>query len=171
MKSMVGQNTTFHVAGNQRGQTAIEVSFLMLPFLILLLGSMEFGWFFFQEHSLQYATREGMRLALVGDVLLDGGDTLSRVESIKKEIRDRAAAAMDGNAVQISIYKIGDNYEDPEDWETLQDAGNPADYMRIRTQYDYEFLTPLIGSFFNDNADPVTLSAEATYRNELFEEV
>ena len=106
MKSLVGQNTTFHAGGNQRGHTTIEMSFLLLPFLILLLGSMEFGWYYFQQHSLQYATREGMRLALVGDVLLDGETTLSRVESIKKEIRDRAAVAMDGNAVESNTSQI-----------------------------------------------------------------
>ncbi len=50
---------------------------LTLPiFIILVIGIIEFGWYFFVQHTLQYATREGMRLALVGRTLTDGGTTL-----------------------------------------------------------------------------------------------
>ena len=43
---------------------------LTLPvFFILVIGIIEFGWYFFVQHTLQYATREGMRLALVGRTL------------------------------------------------------------------------------------------------------
>ncbi len=49
---------------------------LTLPiFIILVIGIIEFGWYFFVQHTLQYATREGMRLALVGRTINNPGGT------------------------------------------------------------------------------------------------
>lgn len=158
---------------NQRGNTIVEVSLLLLPFLILIMGVMEFGWYFLHQHTLQYATREGMRLALVGGTLLDEqGNPLTREDSIIEQIREKAQVVMNPNDVQIWIFKVGSNYESPSAWEDLApNAGNPADYMRISTRYDHHFLVPLIGNLFPNNQEAITLEAEATYRNELFEEV
>ena len=47
---------------------------MTLPiFIILFIGIIEFGWYFFVQHTMQYATREGMRLALVGRTITDRG--------------------------------------------------------------------------------------------------
>ena len=71
--------------------------------------------------------------------------------------------------MQVWIFKVGSNYESPMSWEDLApNAGNPADYMRVKTRYAYPFLLPLIGSFISDQ-ETISLWAEATYRNELFE--
>ncbi|RMH09619.1 MAG: pilus assembly protein [Nitrospirae bacterium] len=156
----------------QSGNLTVEMAFLILPFFLLLTGIMEFGWYFFHQHTLQFATREGMRLALVGETLMDDqGNPLSREESIIQTIKEKASLAMDPNAVQVWIFKVGSNYEDPTGWETLApNAGNPADYMRIKTSYEHEFLIPLIGQLFSNDGH-ITLWAEGTYRNELFQEV
>jgi len=169
MNETFTQNTSSRVKKNQHGHTVVEMSLLLLPFFLLVLGVMEFGWYFFHQHTLQYATREGMRLALVGETLVDeNGDPLSRANSIIETIRDKAKVAMNPNHVQIWIFKVGSNYESPMDWEDLApNAGNPADYMRIKTRYEHKFLVPLIGNFF-PQTDGMTLDAEATYRNELF---
>ncbi len=154
---------------NERGSTLIESAALMLPFLLLFLGIVEFGWYFLHQHTLQFSTREGMRMALVGSTLLDqNGDALSREESIKETIGKQAQWAMNIEPEKIWIFQVGDNYSDPDDWKTsAANAGNPADYMRVRVQYDHEFFTPLIGGFFSADRK-VTMEAEGTYRNELF---
>ena len=140
---------------SQRGSTVIEVALLMGPFLLLLVGIMEFGMYYFHQHTLQYATREGMRLATVGGQLKDEeGELMDRKASIIKAIKDKASVAINIDENNIKIFKVGDNYQNPEDWEDADDplAGNPADYMRVVVTYDHEFTTSLIGSFFdNDN--------------------
>ena len=159
------------VLNNRRGNTTVELAMLMLPFLIMTLGVVEMGWYFFHQHTLQYATREGMRLALVGGTLLDPeGEPLTREESIDKVIRDKAQVALNSNELRIYPHEtVGNNFESPVGWETLApNAGNPAEFMRIKVEYDHYFLVPLIGTFFPDN-DFITLKAEANYRNELFE--
>ena len=163
--------SSLHRLKSLRGNTTVEMALLLLPFFLMIMGVVEMGWFFFHEHTLQYATREGMRLALVGGTLLDEqGNPLSREDSIIKTIKEKAASAMNPDDLQIWIFKVGSNYESPIGWENLApNAGNPADYMRIAVRYSHEFLVvPLISNFFtNDNA--ITLGAEATYRNELFQ--
>lgn len=159
---------------SQRGNTTTEMAMMLLPFVILILGVMEFGWYFLHQHTLQYATREGMRLALVGEVLNDeSGDPLTREASIKQVIQEKGEIGlMDIDPNKILMWRdenTDNNYTGPLTFEELApNAGNPADYMRIKVEYDHQFLNPLIASFFPDD-ESVLLRAEATYRNEDFE--
>lgn len=155
---------------DSRGHTVTEMGFLLLPFLLLLMAVVEFGWFYLHEHTLQYATREGMRLALVGGILTDGeGQPLSREDSIIQTIQQSAAWIMDIPQSNIRIFNVGNNYENPEGWETAApNAGNPADYMRVVVDYEHTFLTPLISQLFSDDGT-FLMRAQGTYRNELFQ--
>lgn len=155
---------------NIQGHTTLEMALLMLPFITLLFAVMEFGWYFLHQHTLQFATREGMRLAQVGVILEnEQGVSLTREESIIETIKEKAGWVMDPNEVQVWIFKVGSNYESPMNWEDLApNAGNPADFMRVKTRYDYHFVFPVIGSLLSDEGG-VSLWAEATYRNELFD--
>jgi len=151
-----------------KGSSAVEFAMALPIFIILVIGIMEFGWYFFVQHTLQYATREGMRLALVGRTLTDGsGNAMTREASIVKTIKDEAAVAVKSAAIQVSIYPVKADFSDPTGWQNTQDAGDPGEYMRVRTRYDHKLFTPLIGSFFSGGH--VVIQAEGTYRNELFD--
>jgi Flp pilus assembly protein TadG len=150
-----------------RGATVVEFAMVLPMFLLLLFGIIEFGRYFFVQHTLQFATREGTRLALVGGTLADAnGNPLSRTASIIKKINDNASLAVNPAEISISIFPITATYSDPVGWDVQQDAGVPGAYMRVRTRHTYIFLTPLIGNFFTGAAR--TIQAEATYRNEQF---
>lgn len=152
-----------------QGHSAVEFALALPVFVFLIMGIIEFGWFFFVQHTMQYATREGMRLALVGRTLVDPNNIpLSRKDSIIKMVSDNASIAVNPSppTFRISIYPLTSTYTDPPGWEGTQDAGNPGDYMRVRTRYTYTFMTPLIGTFFGGIT---TIQSEGTYRNELFD--
>jgi hypothetical protein len=154
---------------NNKGTTLVEFALVAPLFILLTFGIIDFGWYFFVEHTLQYATREGMRLALVGRKLMDqNGNPMSREASIMKTIKDNASMAVDPSHLSIYIFPIGNDYSDPQNWEDLApDAGDPGSYMRVKTRYAYKFLTPLIGAFFTGGSTVV--EAQGTYRNELFD--
>ncbi|MCU0554364.1 MAG: pilus assembly protein [Syntrophales bacterium] len=155
--------------GMSKGSTVVEFALTLLIFITLLIGIIEFGWLFFLQHTLQYATREGTRLALVGQTVNDpSGNPMTRVDSIIRTIRDKASLAASPDALLISIYPVSATFGDPANWQSLQDAGEPGDYMRVRTRVVHTFFTPLIGGFFTGGR--ITLQAEGTYRNELFDE-
>jgi len=168
------QTSPSRVIKNQRGLMTTEMALMLLPFMLMLLGVMEFGWYFLHQHTLQYATREGMRLALVGEILNDAnGDPLTREASIKQVIHDNGEIGlMNIDQNKITMWRdanTDNNYTGPLTFaELAPNAGNPADYMRIKVEYDHKFLVSLIGNLF-PNSDSVLLKAEATYRNEDFD--
>ncbi len=154
--------------GSNRGVAAVEFALILPIFLLLLMGIVEFGRYFFVQHTLQFATREGVRLALVGKTLDDPlGNPMSRVDSIVAMIQNYASIALNPANLSISIFPVQPNYSDPTGWKGTLNAGNSGDYMRVRTQYTFAFITPLIGNFFSGGT--VALQAEATYRNEVFD--
>jgi Flp pilus assembly protein TadG len=159
-----------------KGVTIVEFA-LVFPFLMMLFFAIfDFGMYFFIQHSVQFATREGVRLALVGRTIAnpDGSGTqLDRTASIVQTIKSKAAVAVNPSALQISIFPVDASYADPSGWQTTQDAGQPGSYMRVRTRYMYRFVTPLkflMPLVLNwTPPESFVISAQATYRNELFD--
>ncbi len=152
---------------DMRGATLIEFALVFLPLVMLIFGTIEFGRYFFVQHVLQFATREGVRLALVGRTLNDGnGNPMSREASIIKVIDEKAAIAVPPSDVQISIYPINSDYSDPTGWQGTQNAGNPGSYMRVKTRYTFQFLTPIFAAMLPSGQ--LVVQAQATYRNEIF---
>ena len=128
-----------------RGATMIEFAMVVPLFVLLLIGIIDFGRYFFAQHTLQFATREGTRLALVGGTLADDqGNPLNRADSIIKKIKDNASLAIDPSEISISIFPIDPDYSDPDVWDGQKNAGLPGDYMRVRTRYSYKWLTLLL---------------------------
>lgn len=152
---------------DERGVTIFEFAMILPLLLIVIFSILDFGLYFFAEHTVQFATREGVRTALVGRRLNDpNGNPMSREASVVKVIRDHAAIAIDPGRLQVSIFPINPDHTDPNGWQNLQDAGSPGAYMRVRTRYDYRFITPLLGALMPRGGLPIR--AQATYRNELF---
>jgi Flp pilus assembly protein TadG len=162
-------NISKRILSNGKGVYTVEFALVAPIFFLLLFAIFDFGWYFFTQHTIQYATREGTRLALVGtQTQITNSDgtttTLSRIESIIKAIEDNAALAVDPSDLSISIFPVDSDYSDPDD--TTPSAGNGGNYMRVRVSYTYNFLTPFIGNFFSDGKNEIT--AQALFRNELF---
>ncbi|WP_295438849.1 TadE family protein [uncultured Thiodictyon sp.] len=157
--------TPLNRSGSQ-GATIIEFAFVAPLFFFLVFATIEFGRYFFVQHTVQYATREGTRLALVGLHPDIDGKPMTREATIIKKIRDSADIAVKPDELQISIYPVGADYTDPTGWETTVNAGQGGDYMRVRVQYKYYFMMPFIKGFFPTGVTVIT--ASALYRNELF---
>jgi hypothetical protein len=151
----------------ERGATLIEFAVVLVFLFLLMLSLADFGLCFFAQHTLEFATREGVRIALVGRTLTDSdGNPMTRESSIIKTIEDKAAIAIPANKLNISIYPVAADLGDPNEWEGTRDAGTGGSYMRVRTSCEYRFIMPLLGALANDGK--LTLRAQATYRNEQF---
>ena len=148
-----------------RGVSLIEFVLVFPLFLMLLAAVIDFGILMFDQHTLQFATREGARLGLVGRTLPGaGGAPLSREDSIIKAIKDNVAVAVNPSKVQINFYPVNDDYTDPTGWQGMQDAGAPGKYMRVKTRF--EFNVPVVSVFIP--TAKFTIQAQSTYRNEFF---
>jgi hypothetical protein len=146
----------------------VEFAVVAPILLVVMFAIADFGIYFFVQHTVQWGTREGVRLALVGGTVNDAdGNAMDRKASIIATIKRKVAVAMDPADLQISIYPVESGYSDPEDWRGIQDAGGPGQYMRVRTRYEYPFITPLVTALVPEGT--LLVQAEATYRNELFD--
>lgn len=154
-------------AHRSRGIAIIEFAFVFPFLLILFFCIIDFGIYFLDQHTLQFATREGARVGLTGRQIQDaGGNTLSRTASIVQTIKKYAAIALDPNKVSVSVYPVDATLSDPGGWKGTQDAGQPGSYMRVRAQFTYKFITPFLAQVMNNGL--MVIQAEATYRNESF---
>ena len=52
---------------DSRGAAAVEFALVMIPMVILLLGSIEYGWYFYSTQATSSAVREAARRLVVGD--------------------------------------------------------------------------------------------------------
>jgi len=62
-----------HLHVTQRGQSLLEMTMILPVFLLLVLGTLEFGMAFDHNLTLEYASREGVR---TGSALANGGGPL-----------------------------------------------------------------------------------------------
>jgi hypothetical protein len=153
----------------ERGSTLVEFA-LAAPILFMVtFVIVDLGTYFFREHTVQFATREGVRLALAGGTVRDlQGNPLGREASIVSTIQHYASVAgIKPSELSISIFPVDGNYNDPVGWQGTRDAGRPGQFMRVRATYNYSFLTPLVRNLGPIHA--VVIQAQATYRNELFD--
>ena len=52
--------------GNNSGIAAVEVGITLLPFLLVVFGTAEFGWYFLHTHTMNSAVSEGIRIGATG---------------------------------------------------------------------------------------------------------
>jgi len=87
----------------RRGSNAVEFALLMPLFVALLVGTMEYGWYFGQEATLGNAVRQGAR---AGAVAQAGQDPVARAQHATAQVLQEAGftgtvhveAAVDGSA-------------------------------------------------------------------------
>ena len=104
-------------ASHQRGQALVEMAIILPLFLILVLGTLEFGIAFDHNLTLEYATREGAR---AGSALANGGGpiTCSPASAASLAVDNQIIAAVErvlvsdgspiklANVTEIHIFKV-----------------------------------------------------------------
>ena len=67
MGSRPTRSRLFRGGGDQRGASAVEFALISLPLLTLMLGMLQYGWYFFSAQSASSGARESARRLVVGD--------------------------------------------------------------------------------------------------------
>lgn len=138
---------------DSRGTTLVEFA-LVVPFILMLfMGITEFGRFYFTRLTLQHAVREAARFAITGNTLPDPdtGDPMSRVESIRHVILEKAAS-LDLDVEELSV--------DPPD------GGGPAQVVTVTARFNFDFIAPVISQMFPDGEYVFTVAT--AMKNEPF---
>lgn len=68
-------------ARGESGAAAVEFGLVLLPLMVLLLGLIQYGWYFYVSQSASAAAREAARQVIVGDCWNPTGDVTSYVKA------------------------------------------------------------------------------------------
>jgi Flp pilus assembly protein TadG len=120
-----------------RGQGIVEFAMIAPIFLMLILGTIEFSWFIFHNHSLNSATREGARYAMVHGAR---ADVLATDESVGAVVQERATFLSGAVVTNVTFDP------DPE----------PGSRVTVSTTYDY---VPIIGGIVGVGSVQLTSSS------------
>jgi len=103
---------------HRRGQALVEMAMVLPIFLLLILGTLEFGIAFDHNLTLEYATREGAR---TGSALANGGGPLgcgagqspnaatvddNVVAAVERVLTSEGSPIKLPNVTEIRIYKV-----------------------------------------------------------------
>lgn len=101
-------------ARNERGATAVEFALVSIPFLVLVIGMIQYGWYFYVSQTTGGAASNVVREMQVGDCWADGA-ALARaknqapmVTSLTKTPNTNDVSTLDaGDPITITLRADG----------------------------------------------------------------
>lgn len=157
----------------QDGAAAVEFSLVLMPFLIVLLGTIEVMMAFFIANSIEAAMDLATREVRTGQMQAAGDP-----EQAFHDVLCDHVIAVDCDDIRFEIV-AGDSFGEvgatQPFWEGVGegngdvDIGGSSSFIMVRAIYDYHFFTPLIGDLLSaepGNTMPVRVTA--VIRNEPF---
>ena len=124
----------------QRGQGLVEFALTLPIVLVLVLGVINFGYFFIVHTSLVNAAREGVRYGMVHPE--DAAGICSRI------VEQISMADPDLSQIRV-LYADDDEGMTCDALDTVDEDLDPGeDKVSVRIEHDLPALTPLIQAFF-----------------------
>jgi hypothetical protein len=147
---------------NDSGVTMLETAISLFVFLVLVMGTMDFGFLFSTKVTLQNAVRQAGRYAITGQCITgSGGCSESRYNSIIQTLEGASAGVLSsGNIGDVSITCTNTGGGCPNG------AGGPGDIVTITVAYPYRFMTGPVGAFFGGGT--YTIKVSSSFKNEMF---
>jgi len=158
------------------GAAGLEFAFVVMPFLLLLMGVIEVGLAMFVSTQLQGATAEAARQIRTGsvqgaadpvtafrDLLCDG--LVAATACDDRLVMDVRAYDSFGDVVFPSFYNAAGQAEGTE-----FSAGGAGQTVLVRVAYNWTIQTPFLATFLaNDGDDGRIMNAATVFRNEPFD--
>ncbi len=138
------------------GTTLVEFGLVILMFMTLIFGVVDFARLFYAQTTLENAVRQAGRYAVTGNHQTNqqNGSQMSRIASIT-QVAQQAAVGLDVSNIQISSVTGGSG-----------SAGGPQDTCIITVTSSVKLLTPVVAQFFTNGKYQFTVSVR--FKNEPF---
>ena len=132
------------------GVIAVEFSFVALPFILLVVGTLEMAIMFASQSLLDGATGNASRLIRTGQLQEEGDPQAAFAQAVC----NTAQALMNCDDLQFQVISV-DDFEDADDLPDASfdedgnledqafDPGNENDVVLIRVVYTYNIATPM----------------------------
>lgn len=144
------------------GVTAVEFSFMAMPFIIMIIGTIEVALMFTTQSLLDASTSTAARLIRTGQI--QQADPASQEEMFRETLCDFASIMIPCGDIQFQVTDLssfGDADGAPpaqfDEDGNLEDQGfSPGednDVVLIRVAYQYHIITPLMQLVLTNRGD------------------
>jgi hypothetical protein len=133
-KKKLGGRLGASVRRRRLGAEVLEAALVMPILLAMGFGTVEFGYYFYTEHNLEGAAREGARAAIpaqFGDTI-DSVDTAARLDKVE----DAVDRVMGASGYQPSEYDIVANWIDSGSGPTM------SKYISVSVELHWQDVSP-----------------------------
>jgi Flp pilus assembly protein TadG len=147
------------VKANDSGQTLVEFAISLPILLLLVLGTLDYGYLVSTRVTLQDAVRQGGRYAITGECITgsDGTCTQTRYNSILQTVENASLGRLNSSQISITCQDAGGGCPNG--------AGGPGDVITITITHPYHYLSGPIGALLHNS---ITLTVSSAFTNEAF---
>jgi Flp pilus assembly protein TadG len=155
----IGRRFLTMAKANDSGQTLVETAISLSIFLLLVLGTIDFGYLISTKVTLQNAVRQGGRYAITGQCITgsDGSCSMTRYNSIMQVVENTSLGVAAASEIQIRCTDNGGGCP--------TNAGGPGDVVTITVTHPYHYLSGPIGALLHNS---ITLTVSSAFTNEAF---
>ncbi len=159
------------------GTTAIEFSFIAVPFIMMAVGILEVSLMFAGGNLLEGAVADAARLVKTGQIQQNGGDE----STFRAALCESAPVLINCNDVEIEVIPVGSGsffdvaalgaqFETDGSFQSRGfNAGGVNDVMLIRAVYEYPIITPLIGQIMTGGEGTMRMMSTIVFQTEPYE--
>jgi hypothetical protein len=140
--------------GDETGSNLVEGALLLPLLLLLTFGIVDFAMLFSTYLALENGVSQASRYAITGNEV----PGLTREASIKQAMRNATPT------LTIADSAFTFSHMPPGGATWVGGSGGPGDIGKVRVDYTFTFLTPLVRPFFTDGR--ITVAAESAMKNE-----
>lgn len=161
------------VSRDESGATAVEFTLIAPVFLYLLMGIIEVSMLFYTSTMVDSAMYDAARLIRTGQVQTSG----DALEEFQTSVCNSLANIYNCGDLSIDVRNfstfstISFTIEEGDDGDPVYefDAGGAEDIILARVIYNFQFITPFIGTFFGDDGSGVSYTTTAIFQTEPYE--
>ena len=138
----------------EQGSSLVEYAFVVLIFMSMVLGIMDFGRALYSYHFVSHAAREATRWAAVngstcsGDSSCDGAGTMNSGPATPTDIQNYVAnmtpAGIDSTKITTTATWLRGN--GPAVCNTAGNKNAPGCTVEVKVSYRFNFLFPVVHS-------------------------
>ncbi len=150
----------------QGGQSLVETALCLPIFLTLLMGMLDFSWYFFRQQTLTHAVREAGRLGQVGLTSYEGQSYASVQETVLAALEARSGGLLPSPDATVTFSN---------DTTAESNVGLANSTFTIRVDYPHTFVTPiasLVRLLSRDQsvtfAPEYTIAISSTFKSEKY---
>jgi Flp pilus assembly protein TadG len=145
----------------QRGNVFLETGLVLIPFLALLFGTLDFGMAIFIRSTIQDAVAAGIRYAITFQSMAGYGMD----DSIRLTVQGTALGFLGSTAAPNSAITV--NYYNPSSGlnTPLSGAANqPQNVVEVSASYTWNWLSNLSGAWVPRSSTPLIITVYSSDR-------